>query len=106
MAVKTTLNKEQIFRELRNHAADIKAFEVSRLGMFGSVVRGEEDSDSDLDFLVEFNEGKKNYDNFIQLAFLLEDIFQKEVDLLTWKSLSDRLKKYIKEEIQYATLNS
>jgi predicted nucleotidyltransferase len=106
MPVKTTLNKEQIFQSLQDHSKEIREFEVSRLGLFGSVVRGEENSESDLDFLVEFNEGKKNYDNFIHLAFLLEDIFQKKVDLLTWKSLSDRLKKYIKKEIEYVTFNS
>jgi predicted nucleotidyltransferase len=102
MPVKTQLNKERIFQLLRDHADEIKGFEVSRLGLFGSTVRGEATHESDLDFLVEFNEGKKNYDNFIHLAFLLEDIFQKEVDLVTRKALSNRLKKYIDQEIEYA----
>jgi predicted nucleotidyltransferase len=106
MTVKTVLNKVQIFRELRNHAAEIKEFEVSRLGLFGSVVRGEENSESDLDFLVEFNEGKKNYNNFIHLAFFLEDIFQKKVDLLTWKSVASWMIDDIKKEIEYVEFNN
>lgn len=106
MSVQTVLNKEQIFQLLKNHAKEVQALGVFKLGLFGSVVRGEQNDKSDIDFLVEFNEGQKNYDNFIHLVFFLEDIFQKEVDLVTRKSLSDRLKKIIDKEIEYVSFNS
>ncbi|HET6528171.1 MAG TPA: nucleotidyltransferase family protein [Balneolaceae bacterium] len=106
MSVQTVLNKEQIFQLLKNHAKEVQAFGVFKLGLFGSIVRGEQNDKSDIDFLVEFNEGQKNYDNFIHLVFFLEDIFQKEVDLVTRKSLSDRLKKIIDKEIEYVSFNS
>jgi len=45
---------------------------VRRLGLFGSVARSKEEEESDVDVLVEFAPGRKGFDNFIQLVFLLE----------------------------------
>lgn len=106
MAVTTKLTKTQILKTLEEHAGIIKEYGVLKLGLFGSTVRNEVSGESDLDFLVEFQKGKKNYDNFIQLAFLLEDLFQKKVDLVTNKSISERLKKHIEKEIEYVSFDS
>lgn len=51
-----------------------------------------------------FEEGKKNYDNFIELVFLLEEIFDKKVDLLRSESMSPYLKPYILKEIEFETI--
>jgi len=40
-------------------------------------LRGDNTTESDIDFIVEFEAGKKNYDNFIELAFLLEHLLRK-----------------------------
>jgi uncharacterized protein len=77
---------------------------VKRVGLFGSFSRGENKEGSDIDFLVEFNEGQKSYDNFIELSFLLEEIFKNKVDLLTLESLSPYLKPYILKEIEFAVI--
>jgi predicted nucleotidyltransferase len=106
MAVKTTLNKSRIFKLMYDHEEELIGFGVSRLGLFGSAVRGDASGESDVDVLVEFLEGKKNYDNFINLAFLLEDLFERKVDLVTDKSIGKRLKKNIYKEIEYVSFNS
>lgn len=93
------LSKEMIFELLRKNRAQLQKYGEKKLGLFGSFVRGENNEASDIDFLVEFEEGKKNYDNFIELAFLLEDIFKKQVVLLTSESMSPYLKPYILKEI-------
>jgi predicted nucleotidyltransferase len=36
-------------------------FGIARVGVFGSFVRHEERRDSDVDILVEFEQGKKNF---------------------------------------------
>lgn len=72
-----------------------------RLGLFGSYVRGEQRLESDIDILVEFEPGKKNYDNFIELNFLLEDIIQKPIELVTPESLSEYLRPHILKEVEY-----
>ena len=95
------LNKGKIFEILRLNKPQLQKYGVKRIGLFGSYLRGENKKESDIDFLVEFEEGKKNYDNFIELAFLLEDLFNKNVDLLTPESMSPYLKPYILKEVQF-----
>jgi len=74
---------------------------VVKLGLFGSYVRNEQTPESDLDFLVEFDPIKKNFDNYFALAELLEGIFEKHVDLLTIESLSPYIGPHILKEVQY-----
>ena len=46
-------------------------------------LRGEQKEKSDIDILVEFEKGKKTFDNYMDLKFFLEEIFGVEVDLIT-----------------------
>lgn len=77
---------------------------MKRLGLFGSFKRDTPTVDSDIDFLVEFEVGQKTFDNFIQLAFLLEDLLQRRVELVTQESLSPYIGPRILAEIEYASL--
>lgn len=83
----------------------VKEFGVNKIGLFGSYVRNEFKQDSNVDFIVEFIPGKKNYKNFIHLAYFLEDLFNIKADLLTLNSLSPFLKPYILKEIEYVSLS-
>lgn len=69
-------------------------FHVQALEVFGSVARSDADFDlmnSDLDFLVEFDEvGIKNYaDNFFGLLDALQKLFNRPVDLVVASSVSN-----------------
>ena len=77
-------------------------FGVKRIGIFGSFARGEEREDSDLDVLVVFEEGQKTFDNYMNLKFYLEDLFGREVDLVTEKALKPQLKDIIMKDVVYA----
>jgi predicted nucleotidyltransferase len=66
---------------------------VLRLGVFGSVARGEQRADSDLDLLVELD--RKTFDRYMDLKVFLEDILSAHVDLV----LHDRLRPELKERI-------
>lgn len=94
--------KSQVFHEIREHRADLERFGVSRFGLFGSFVRGDNSNQSDLDFLVEFAPGKKTFNNFMGLSFFLEDLFGRKVDLLTPESLSPYMSGRILQEVEYA----
>ncbi len=88
---------------LKEHEKLIRQeFGVKRIGIFGSFARGEEREDSDLDVLVEFEEGQKTFDNYMDLKFYLEDLFGREVDLVTEKALKRQLKDIIMKEVVYA----
>lgn len=67
---------------------------VSNAWIFGSVARGEDSSESDLDILVELQSGKK-YSMFdlIDMAHLLENKIKRKVDLFEKGTLKDFAQK-------------
>jgi len=99
-----SLNKDEIFKLLKQHREELKNFNVLKIGLFGSVLRGDNTQESDIDFIVEFEEGKKNYDNFIELAFLLETLLQKKIDLLTMEAFNPYMKPKILKEAYFESI--
>ena len=65
--------------------------------MYGSYSTGTPNQDSDIDILVEFSE--PTFDNFMDLAFYLEEALKREVDLVTPKGLSPYLRRTIEKEV-------
>ena len=99
-------NKEQIFELLQLNNQTIRNFGVKRIGLFGSFVKNRQTNLSDIDFMVEFEKGKKSYSSFIKLAFFLEELFGRKVDLVTNKSLSPHLGHHILNETEYVPLDN
>ncbi len=97
--------KAEIFERLLKNRAEIETCGAKQLGLFVSFARNEQKDSSDVDFLVEFQKGKKNYDNFMALATLLEDILGRKVDLLTKQGLSPHLGPHILKETEYVLEN-
>lgn len=100
MAVQT---KEQVFLLLDQAQEKLTEFGVKRCGLFGSFLRNRQNLQSDIDLLVEFETGKKTYDNYIHLAFFLEELFGRPVDLVTPESLSPYIGPHILREVEYAS---
>jgi predicted nucleotidyltransferase len=103
MAVQT---KERVFALLQDHQNHIRQFGVKRLGLFGSFVRQQQDAESDVDVLVEFEPERKTFDAFMQLAAFLEDLFERRVELVTFESLSPYIGPYILKEIEYVDFDT
>lgn len=96
--------KKDIFDVLRKNGSRLKALGIKRIGLFGSFVRGEQHAESDIDLLVEFDTGRKTFDNFMELSFNLEEMLQHKVELITLESLSPYIGPHILREVEYATL--
>jgi predicted nucleotidyltransferase len=99
-------NKEQIFRLIQSNSQQIRSFGINKIGLFGSFVKNQNTDNSDIDFIVEFETEKKSYKSFIRLAFFLEELLGRKVDLLTNKSLSPYLGPQILNETEYVTLGN
>ena len=77
-----------------------KRFKVKEIGIFGSVVRGEEKETSDVDILVEFDEPIGLF-KFLALEEYLSDLIGWKVDLVSKKALKPRIGKHILKEVAF-----
>ena len=97
-------DRKELEQVLRDHEHDLLALGVKRLGVFGSFTRGQQRSDSDVDLLVEFEDGAKTFDNFMELALLLEHLLGRRVELVTQEALSPQIGPRILREVEYVSL--
>lgn len=78
-------------------SATLKQAGVTRSAIFGSFAKNKESKESDIDILVEFQEGKTLLD-LVALKAKLEKILNRKVDLMTYRSLSPFLRERILKE--------
>ena len=98
-------DKNIITSILLANKSQIQKLGVIELGLFGSYVRNEENRESDIDILVEFESSKETFDNFINLCFLFDELFKdKKVEVVTKDSLSPYIGPYILKEVEYVRL--
>jgi predicted nucleotidyltransferase len=84
----------QIYQVLQEHKGELAdRFKVSKLGIFGSYARGDQDEQSDLDVIVEFAQPVGF--EFIHLADRLEELVGMKVDLLTPDSIKPNRRESI-----------
>jgi predicted nucleotidyltransferase len=93
-------NHDQAVERLARCESQIRALGVTRLALFGSVVRGEPRADSDVDILVQFGPGAKSYGRFLALSDLLEVHLGRRVELVTTEALSPFIGPRILAEAQ------
>ena len=75
-------------------------FQVKEIGVFGSFVRNQVTKNSDLDILVEFEDGITLL-SFIEMENYLTDLLGIKVDLVMKNALKPRIGKHILEEVVY-----
>ncbi|MCL5674822.1 MAG: nucleotidyltransferase family protein [Candidatus Omnitrophica bacterium] len=93
--------KEEIKQSLKKHKTDIrKRFKVTKIGIFGSYVRGEQVKNSDIDILVEFSEPVGLFE-FMDLEEYLQNLLDKKVDLVSRKALKPHIGEHILKEVMY-----
>ena len=75
----------------------LKEYEATRAGLFGSVVRGEMGSESDIDVLVELPNNKSLL-TFVGLKLDLEEALGRPVDLVEYSTIHPLLQETILSE--------
>ena len=77
-------------------------YHISKLGLFGSFARNEQNDSSDIDIILEFQEGTENiYEKKSRIKEFLTNHFQRDVDLCSEKYLKPYVKDYLQKEIIY-----
>jgi hypothetical protein len=92
------MTRRTVITRIRKHRAQLTRLGVKSLSIFGSVARGEERPDSDVDILVEF-EGRATFDRYMDTKFYLEELLGCKVDLVTPKTIKPRMKPYIMRDL-------
>lgn len=96
------MSKEEILNILSKSKSTLhEKYKIRELGLFGSYVRNENSTVSDVDILVEFDE-VPDLLTFVEIEAYLEKILKAKVDLVRRKALRPELKEFILNEVLYA----
>lgn len=92
---------DEVAQKLAAQLATLRqSYGVKRIGVFGSVVRGEQQPESDIDLLVEFVEPVDLF-KFIELENQLSELLNAKVDLVTPNALKPAIGERILSEVRY-----
>mgnify|MGYP003319952206 FL=1 len=91
--------KHDVLKILNEHAEEIRQkFSIESLELFGSVARGEDTPQSDIDILYIFKENEETLRNLLNLGDYLETLFGRKVDLVPKKWISPHFRPIIEQE--------
>ncbi len=92
------MDKQYVLQTLANSKQELAhRYGVTRLALFGSTVRNEARSDSDVDIVVAFD-GPATSKRYFGVQFYLEDELGCRVDLVTEKAMRPELRPFIEKE--------
>lgn len=78
----------------------LRAYGIKKASVFGSVSRGDDRPDSDVDLLVELGPGPMGIYEYMQFREKLEDTLGKDVDLVSEGYINKFLEPYIRPELK------
>ncbi len=85
-----------------NHKYLLKKYHITKIGLFGSFARDEQTKNSDVDLLIELEDGVSNiHDLKISLKNYLSQAFNRSVDIAREKYLKPYAKEFILKDIIY-----
>ena len=97
-------NKEMLFALIESNRMRIRDYGVRTIGLFGSFARNEQNDQSDVDLLVDVETDKETYRNFISLAYYMEELLGRKVEVVTRNGLSPYIGPRILKEVQNVPL--
>ena len=93
-----SLERQAVLAQLRSVLPALRAkYGVSKLSVFGSVVRNEMDDASDVDLLVEFVQAP-GFFKFVELEEELTGLLRRRVDLVMKQALRPRIGRRVLAE--------
>lgn len=102
----TMLTQQQVIDALRAFKLKYQRdLHISKIGLFGSYVRGEQRSDSDIDIIFDIDtDEKKTFDifDYLELQKKLSEYLSAKIDLVMESSVKEELREIISKEAIYA----
>jgi len=93
--------KKEVLKYLReNKDYFYRRYGIKSIKLFGSVARGEDNENSDIDLLIEFKDFKSaNLRNYMGFIEEVKNVFKRKVDVATNDMIKPLLWKYIKKDL-------
>jgi uncharacterized protein len=94
--------KESILKALRSRKQEFTELGIKNVGLFGSYTRNEQVANSDIDVLIDFDPEAENFDNFMAVYDIIQQLFNGEkIEVVTVNGLSPYIGPSILKEVQY-----
>jgi hypothetical protein len=94
------LTAEKILSTLATHADELRGLGVRKIGLFGSRLREQPHSGSDIDLVVALAD--HSFDTYMDVQIYLEDLFEVKIDLVPEAAIREELRPHIMDEVVYA----
>jgi len=86
------MKRDEIIEKLREREADLRAQGVAHAALFGSVARGDDGPDSDIDILVDLDPAiVVTIFDYAGVKEFIANIFDRPVDVISRESLKPRV---------------
>lgn len=97
----TALSRDHIISTLHSLKPHLsQQYQITSIGVFGSVIRGTQTDTSDIDVLVTFSDPPGLF-RFMEIEEMLSDTLHAHVDLVDAEGIKPRLKSRILSEVRY-----
>ena len=94
--------RDYILSTLGSNINKLARYGIRKVGLFGSYARNEQSPGSDIDILIDFEPDHENYDNYMAVYDILEQLFNNEkVEIVTRNGLSPHIGPKILNEVLY-----
>ena len=93
--------KKEVLEYLKeNKKYFYEKYGIKSIKLFGSVARGEDNENSDIDLLIEFKDFKSaNLRNYMGFIEEVKNVFKRKIDVATNEMIKPLLWKYIKKDL-------
>lgn len=97
------MKRQQVLQQLQSQKKYLQeTFGLTKIGLFGSVSRGDNRADSDIDILFEIDDKKKfSMFQYLKLNKYLEENLHSSIDLVRESTIKEELKPYINKDLIY-----
>ena len=92
------MDKDAVIEKLRAHEAELRAEGLSHVFLFGSVARGEQDEQSDVDLFYDYDNPRFSLFDVMRVTDRLMEILGTKVDAMTRDSVHPRIRKEVETE--------
>lgn len=90
---------ETILQFLHEHFQELQGMGITKIGLFGSYARNEQEANSDIDLI--FTMDNITFTQWMDVWNYLEDHFREKIDLVPEQNLRDEIRPNIMREVRY-----